>query len=228
MAGRVTSSVRALSNPEESETLMLRGTRRGVPPRARRPVASRPSPAPSPSKPVPWSVRLGRLWHEDRTGVAIDALRVGLGMVWSINLVFVVDPGNQFFRTFASTAISYAPQTLGGPAVAQFVAAHAAVFAWVTAILTGYLAVALLLGLTTRLACWVGALFSVALLLTQFVSTFGLPGGTSVGPHPLYLVMYVILVLGGAGRYFAVDRWVWATGRARFPRLSRWISGPRA
>ncbi len=174
------------------------------------------------------TAHLARLWREDPRGMAIDLLRVGLGAIWAVNLVFVVDPSNRFFATFRTTALSFAPETLGGPAVANFVAAHALVFAWGVALLTGYLAVAFLLGLTTRLACWVGAFASIGFLLTQFVSTFGTPGGTDVGPHPLYLLIYAILVLGGAGRYVSVDHWIWTTGRARFPRLARWVAGPRS
>jgi uncharacterized membrane protein YphA (DoxX/SURF4 family) len=152
---------------------------------------------------------------------------VGIGVVWVLNLVFVLDPANQFFSTFRGTALSFAPTSLGGPGVADFVAAHAVLFAWITALLTGYLATAFVLGMTTRLACIVGAVASIAFLLTQFVSTIAIPGGTDVGPHPLYLLIYLILFTGGAGRYFAVDHWIWATGRARFPRVSRWLAAPR-
>ncbi len=159
--------------------------------------------------------------------MSLDLLRVGLGLIWAVNLVFVADPSNQFFPTFHSVALSFAPTSLGGPAVATFVADHAALFAWLTAALTAYLAVALLLGLTTRLACIVGGVASVLLLLTQWLSTFLLPGGTDVGPHPLYLLIYLVLFAGGAGKYVAVDHWVWASGRARFPRLSRWLAAPR-
>jgi uncharacterized membrane protein YphA (DoxX/SURF4 family) len=166
-------------------------------------------------------------WRSDPTGMSIDLLRVGIGLVWVLNLVFVLDPANQFFPTFRETALSFAPSTLGGPAVANFVAAHPTAFAWITAGLTAYLAAAFVLGLTTRLACIVGGAASVLFLLTQFFTTVEAPGGTDVGPHPLYLLAYLILFLGGAGRYFAIDRWVWATGRARFPRLSRWLASPR-
>ncbi len=159
--------------------------------------------------------------------MSIDLLRVGMGIVWTLNLIFVVDPANQFFPTFQDTALSFGPSSLGGPAVANFVAAHAIVFAWATAGLTAYLAVAFVLGVTTRLACLVGAAASIVFLVTQFLSTFQIPGGTDVGPHPLYLLVYLVLFAGGAGRYFAVDQWIGTTDRARFPRLSRWLASPR-
>jgi uncharacterized membrane protein YphA (DoxX/SURF4 family) len=169
---------------------------------------------------------LRRLWQQKPELMSIELLRVGMGVIWVLNLVFVLAPENQFFGTFQDAALSFAPTSLTGPGAAQFVAQYPAFFAWVVAVGTLYLAVAFLLGITTRLACIVGFLFSVAFLITQVGSTFVIPGGTDVGPHPLYLLMYVVLFLGGAGRLLAVDHWIWATGRARLPRLSRWLAAP--
>jgi uncharacterized membrane protein YphA (DoxX/SURF4 family) len=174
-----------------------------------------------------WLDHVRESWHKDPEGVSIDLLRVGMGLVWALDLLFVVDPGNLFFPTFRATALSFGPTSLGGSGVAEFVGAHATAFAWIVAILTAYLAVAFLLGATTRLACLAGGAASVLFLLTQFTSTFETPGGTDVGPHPLYLLGYLILFVGGAGRYFAVDHWRWMTGRVRFPRLTRWLTAPR-
>ncbi len=171
--------------------------------------------------------RVAELWSRDPKGMAIDLLRVGVGFVWALNLLFVVNPTNQFFLTFQNVALSFAPTSLGGPGVADFVAAHSVAFAWITAALTAYLTVAFVFGITTRLACLVGGAASIVFLLTQFLSTFEMPGGTDVGPHPLYLLVYLVLYTGAAGRYFAVDHWVWVSGRARFPRLSRWVAAPR-
>lgn len=166
------------------------------------------------------------LWQSDPKGMSIDLLRVGVGLVWALNLIFIADPANRFFPTFRGTVLSFAPSSLGGPSVANFVAAHAAVFAWMTALLTLYLAIAFVLGVTTRLGCMVGWVASIIFLATQFLSTFQIPGGTDVGPHPLYLLIYLALFAGGAGKYVAIDHWIWATGRARFPRLSRWLAAP--
>lgn len=174
-----------------------------------------------------WYGHLRDLWRSDPKGMSIDLLRVGVGLVWVLNLIFIVDPANQFFPTFRGTVLSFAPTSLGGPNVANFVAAHATAFAWMTALLTVYLAIAFVLGVTTRLACIVGGVAFVIFLATQFLSTFQIPGGTDVGPHPLYLLIYLILFAGGAGKYVAVDHWIWATGRARFSRLSRWLAAPR-
>lgn len=171
--------------------------------------------------------RIRSIWAEAPQSAAVELLRVGLGGVWGLNLIFVLAPENAYFATFADTALSFTPTTLGGPGVADFVAAHSAVFAVAIAVTTGYLALAFLAGLTTRLACYVGFAFSATLLLTQVGSTFTVPGGTDVGPHPLYLLIYLVLFLGRAGRFFAVDHWMWVRGHARFPRLSRWIASPR-
>lgn len=180
---------------------------------------------------APWHdavPRIRTLWRRDPKGMSLDLLRVGMGLIWALNLTFIVAPSNQFFSGFQGVASGFDQSTLGGPGFANFVATYPYVFAWVIAIVTGYLAVAFLAGVTTRFACFVGTVASIAFLLTQFYQTFALNGtGTDVGPHPLYLLVYLILFAGGAGQYFAFDHWVWASGNARFPRLSRWIASPR-
>jgi hypothetical protein len=165
-------------------------------------------------------------WRSDPKGVSIDLLRIGMGLVWALNMVFILDPANLYFSTFASVAKSYDSQTMGGPAVADFVAVHALFFAWLIAIVTAYLAVAFLLGITTRLACGVGIAASAFFFVTQFLITFMIPGGTDVGAHPLYLLIYVMLFVGGAGNYLAADSILWS-GKTRFPRLTRWLLTPR-
>jgi len=162
----------------------------------------------------------------DPRAISLEMLRIGMGIIWALNMVFIVLPSNQYFSTFASTARSFAPTSVGGPLLADFVGAHATVFAWGIAILTAYLSVALCLGLTTRWACSVGIIASVIFLGTQFASTFQTPGGTDVGPHPLYILVYLILLVGGAGRYWALDARLSASLRSRWPRLSQWLFGP--
>src|SRR5271157_2690431 len=115
---------------------------------------------------------------------AVEVLRIGLGIIWALNLLFI-------------------------------------------AIATGYLAVAFLVGFTTRLACVIGTVASAFFLWTQYTTTFAFPGETDVGPHPLYLAMYVILLVGGAGRYWSVDRRLWRSGRTILRKLGRWVAGPR-
>jgi uncharacterized membrane protein YphA (DoxX/SURF4 family) len=169
----------------------------------------RPSPFPeertAADEEAPPSPRADRGWNNPPV---IEVLRIGAGVVWLINLVFIVDPQNQYWSSFSRTAQSFAPTTVGGPGFAQYVAAHPLFFSWAIALMTVYLTVALLLGLTTRLACFAGAFFSAILIATQFGSTFLFPGGTDVGAHPLYLLIYAVLVVGGAGRALSVDLWV--------------------
>jgi|GEM_PF-863614 uncharacterized membrane protein YphA (DoxX/SURF4 family) len=146
---------------------------------------------------------------------AMEYLRIGLGVVWIVNLVFILDPANQYWSTFPSVARSFAPTTIGGPGFADYVASHPLFFEWAIAIVTAYLGVALLLGLGTRIACFVGSFFSAVLLATQFGSTFFFPGGTDVGEHPLYILAYAVMIVGGAGTSLSLDVWLRDTLAAR-------------
>jgi len=153
----------------------------------------------------------------------IEWLRIGLGLIWLANLVFIVDPANQFFPTFAGTVLAYGPSTpaaVGGATLTGFVAAHAGLFAVLTAIVTAYLAGAFLSGVTVRPALLVGAGFTLLLLVTQWGQTFVMPGGTDVGPMPLYLLIYAILWIGGAGATLRL----WAPRTARDPDRDHWTA----
>jgi hypothetical protein len=146
----------------------------------------------------------------------IEWLRIGLGLIWLANLVFILDPANQFFPTFGATVLSYGPSTpaiLGGAALTGFAAAHAGLFALLTAGITAFLAAAFLSGVAVRPALIVGTGFTVLLLVTQWGQTFGMPGGTDVGPMPLYLLIYGLLWIGGAGTALRL----WAPRPARTP-----------
>ena len=149
-----------------------------------------------------------------------------MGVVWAANLLFILLPAAEYWQTFVAVASSYGPTSLGGPGLADYVAANSVFFSWLIAIATAYLAVAFRLGITTRLACVVGFAASVVFLLTQRTATFTFPGGTDVGAHPLYLVIYVALFVGGAGRYWSLDTWIWRTGRMDLSGLAEWIATP--
>lgn len=163
---------------------------------------------------------------EDRAWRGLDVLRILLGVIWAANLLFILLPAADYWSTFSDVASSYGSTSLGGPGFAEYVAANPTVFAWLIAVATGYLAFAFLFGFTTRLACVVGFLASVVFLLTQWEATFSFPGGTDVGAHPLYLTIYVALFVGGAGRFWSLDAWIWKSGRARLAWLARWIATP--
>ena len=134
----------------------------------------------------------------------MELLRVGLGVVWAASLVYFLAPSTGYWSSL--------------------VAAHSLYFAWAIALATAYLAVALITGVTTRLACAVGAIVSVAFLITQFSTAFALLGGTGVGPQPLYLAIYASLGVGGAGRLWAVDGALWKRGWGRRVPQARWFA----
>ncbi len=161
-----------------------------------------------------------------RPSRAIELLRILIGVVWLANLLFIVVPANDYWSTFGSAAQSYGPTSLGGAGLANFVAANPTVFAWLIALATAYLAVALILGVTTRLALLVGSAASVVFLVTQFGSTFAFPGGTDVGAHPLYLVIYATLWIGGAGRSLSVDSLLWKRGWGRKVPAAEYFASP--
>jgi uncharacterized membrane protein YphA (DoxX/SURF4 family) len=146
--------------------------------------------------------------------------------------MYIIDPANRWFPTFAATVRSFGPTSYGGPGLAGFVADHPEIFALAIAGVTAYLALAFLTGLSVRVACVAGAVFNLGLLATQF-TTLTIPGGTDVGPHPLYLVAYVGLFVARGGPLFSVDPWAhlrrvrWSRG-LRSPRRSSGRSTPGA
>src|ERR1700688_2125485 len=114
-SGGLSGEVPAGVTPESPRRIAAR-RRPGVPRRGAPGQDSLGSSAPGPTFPA---IRESRLSPERR---GILALRVGLGLVWAANLVFIVAPANQFFPTFAATAGAYAPTSVDGGALAQFVA----------------------------------------------------------------------------------------------------------
>ena len=163
---------------------------------------------------------------EERAWRGLDVLRILMGIIWAANLIFILLPSADYWGSFADVAASYGPTTLGGAGFADYVAANPSFFAALIAIATAYLAVAFVLGVTTRLACAVGFVASVAFFLTQWGATFVFPGGTDVGAHPLYMACYVALFVGGAGRFWSLDAWIWRSGKARLSRIAEWIATP--
>jgi uncharacterized membrane protein YphA (DoxX/SURF4 family) len=150
----------------------------------------------------------------------IEVLRIGLGVVWVANLGFIVYPPNNFFGDFSATALTFAPVSFGGPGFPDYVAAHPLFFSWLVALITGYLAVAFTLGLTTKVACFVGSFFSAVLFAIQIGTIFVAPGGTDVGEHPLFILISAVLLVGGAGSTLSLDAVVekrWAEYRAAHP-----------
>ena len=184
--------------------------------------------SPTPSDPEPATRDPAELggWLAGSPAKAMTVVRFGLGIVWTLNLMFILDPANQFFSGFSSTAQSFAGTTLGGPSLANFAAANSGVFSVLIATTTAYLAAAFLLGASTRLACLVGLAFNASLLVTQFGGIVVIPGGTDVGPMPLYIVLYLGLLAAGGPTLLSVDRWWAARRRAAVARPASSTSSP--
>ncbi|MCI4330943.1 MAG: hypothetical protein L3K19_03750 [Thermoplasmata archaeon] len=142
-------------------------------------------------------------------------LRLSLGVAWALNLVFILDPANAFFATFADTASGFGPTSVGGGGLARFVAGHSALFALLIAGTTAFLAVAFLTGRATRLGCVVGLSFNSVLLLTQLGSVAVMQGGTDIGPQPLYLAMYLALLVNARPECGAIGNPARFTARFR-------------
>jgi hypothetical protein len=143
----------------------------------------------------------GNAPHSDAATVArsrraIALLRLGLGSVWAANSLFVLDPANQFFSSFSGVAASFGASSVGGPGFAQFVSQQPLLFSGLIAAVTFSLAVAFLSDAGVRAACVVGAAFNVALLVTQWGQIATIPGGTDIGPQPLYLLAYAVVWVG--------------------------------
>lgn len=132
----------------------------------------------------------------DRSRRGVALLRLGVGAAWLANAYFVLDPANQFFSSFSGVASSFGASTAGGPAVADFVAQNPFVFSILIAAVTVSLAIAFLSDVAVRTACLVGAAFNIALLVSQWGQVTTIPGGTDIGPQPLYLIAYGVLWVG--------------------------------
>jgi uncharacterized membrane protein YphA (DoxX/SURF4 family) len=158
-------------------------------------------------------------------GRMIEVLRIGLGLVWVANFFFIVYPPNDYWGQFPGIARSFAPVSFGGPGFPDYVASHPLFFSWLVAGITGYLAVAFTLGLTTRIACFVGSFFSAVLFAIQVGTIFAFPGGTDVGEHPLFILITAILLVGGAGQSLSLDAWA-RSAWARYLAARPAVAGP--
>jgi uncharacterized membrane protein YphA (DoxX/SURF4 family) len=162
----------------------------------------------------------------------LEILRLGMGVIWVVNALFILDPANNFFGSFSQTASSYAASTPGPVPFPLWVAQYPLAFSILIASVTVFLAAGFLTGYAVRIAAVVGSVFSLLLLWTQWGATFTMPGATDVGPHPLYLLVYLILYLGGAGRTLTLPEAVQALkswGHRALPALPGPVveAGPR-
>ena len=162
--------------------------------------------APALSVDRPMEVEHGARFTTSSSRRAIELLRIALGGIWAVNLLFIVYPAADYWATFSTLVQSSVGGSSGAGTISGLVLDDPLLFAWAVAGVTVYLAVAFLLGIGTKIACVIGAVFSAALFGLGLGSTFAFPGGTDVGPHPVYLAAYAALYLGDAGTSFAVNR----------------------
>jgi hypothetical protein len=132
----------------------------------------------------------------DRTRRGVALLRLGVGAAWLANVFYIADPANGFFTSFSGVAASFGSSSAGGPGFAEFVAQYSFGSSLLIAAVTISLAIAFLSDVAVRAACVVGAAFNVALLVTQWGLVATIPGGTDIGPQPLYLIAYGALWVG--------------------------------
>jgi hypothetical protein len=123
-------------------------------------------------------------------------LRLGIGAVWAANCFYILDPANRFFSSFSGVAASFGSSSAGGPGFANFVSQFPYVFSILIAASTFVLAFSFLSDVGVRVACVAGAVFNMALLVTQWGQLATIPGGTDIGPQPIYLMVYAVVWVG--------------------------------
>ncbi len=146
-------------------------------------------------------------------------LRILFGVVWAIDASF------KWQSAFVNAFAGY----LAGALKGQPPAAHAwiefwlgiirvnpTLFARLIAVCETSLAIALILGILTNLACAGGAVLSFMIWSTA--EGFGgpyHPGSTDIGTSIVYIFVFAAILLGSAGRRFSVDQYL-------APRLRQW------
>lgn len=159
------------------------------------------------------------MWPNSRAGVGFALLRIAFGIVWAIDASFKWQPG---FMAHIVSDLSGAMQ--GQPAAVQawigfwldIVKLDPSLFAKLLAIAETSLAIALILGLFTNLACVGGMVLSFFIWSTAegLGGPYG-PASTDVGTSIIYEFVYVAIMLSAAGRQLSVDKWLG-------PKLGRW------
>ncbi len=151
------------------------------------------------------------LWR--RRGIA--AVRVLFGCIWAFNAWFAW----QF--SFASNITGYFAHTVSNqlPMIAEWmhiVTLHPHFFAYLVALGETLLSLCLIFGLLNNLTCGIGMILSLSLWLMAEGSggPYGLVS-TDVGVMITSVLLFMGLLLGGAGQTFGMDRYL-------VRRLGRW------
>ncbi len=162
--------------------------------------------------------RIRRTWPTWRTK-GIAALRILFGLIWAINAWFKWHP--VFQRNIVET-VTGAKEGQPGPIQAwiafwaHIVASNPMLFAHILATTETAIAVLLLLGLLGNLTDVVGILLALGIWSTA--EGFGGPykpgDSTDIGTAIIYAVVFAILLVVSASRYYGLDHWL-------TPRLGR-------
>jgi len=146
-------------------------------------------------------------------------LRILFGLVWAVDASFKWQPA--FVNGFAG----YLAGAMKGqpPAVQTWIGfwlglvkTDPVLFARAVAVCETLLAIALILGVFTNLACLGGAVMSFMIWSTA--EGFGgpyVPGSTDIGTSIIYVFVFAALLLASAGRYWSIDQYLG-------PCLGRW------
>jgi thiosulfate dehydrogenase [quinone] large subunit len=152
-----------------------------------------------------------------RAGLGV--LRIAFGVVWAIDASFKWQPAFvQGFTGYLSGALKGQPHAVQVWITfwLHVVEVDPLLLARLTAIAETSLAVALILGLLTNLACVGGA--TLSLMIWSTAEGFGgpyRPGATDIGTSIIYVFVFAAIVLSSAGRHLGLDHWLG-------PKLGRW------
>lgn len=141
---------------------------------------------------------------------ALAAVRICFGIVWLTDAAMKWSP--QFTRNFVADISAEEP---GQPGVVRawlrfwvsLLQHNGALFAHLLAVAETLLAIALILGAFTQLACVAGGVLS--LLIWSTAEAFGGPygaGSTDVGTSIVYVIAFALVAASGAGGWAALDR----------------------
>ena len=154
-----------------------------------------------------------------RRQIGFAILRILFGVVWGIDASFKWQPA------FVNGFTSYLAGALKGqpPAVRAWIAlwldaakADPLLFARLVAVGETLLAIALILGVFTNLACVGGA--AMSFMIWSTAEGFGGPyaaGSTDIGTSIIYIFVFAALLMASAGRCVSFDRYL-------APWLGRW------
>lgn len=136
-------------------------------------------------------------------------LRIAFGIIWAIDAFFKWQP--DFFINLTSYLAGGAE---GQPLLVQkwihlwisVVGVNPHLFAVLVALAETALAIALIFGIFTRLACYGGILLSLVIWSTA--EGFGGPytaGSTDIGSAIIYVLVFVALVIGQSSKAWGID-----------------------